>query len=169
MKQVKTPWGRVLHIRPIGSSVGGRLPSGFTIVELILACTIFPIIVIGIATSYNALKRSYTTARQLNEMYAVLSACPEIDRALEFTSLSTGTNCYPNNNFIVENTTSAAIVTYTPSLTVTDTASLGGSDPLSTIPDSKVVHIQVNFLPPANSNIPLQLRLLITRNGIGQL
>lgn len=143
--------------------------SGFTVVELILACVIFPIIVVGIATSYNAIKRSYTTARQLNEMYAVLSACPEIDRALEFNSLSTGTNCYPNNSFIVENVTSGQTVTYSPSLTVTETGDLSAGDPLTTIPDSKVVHIQVNFLPPATSNMPMQLRMLITRNGIGQL
>ncbi len=142
---------------------------GFTIVELVLACVIFPIIVVGIATAYNGIRHSYAVARQLNEIYAVLSACPEIDRALEFNSLSTGTNCYPNNSFVVEDISGGKFVTYSPALTVTDTSSLSGSDPLSAVPDSKAVHIQVNFLPPAASNTPLQLRLLITRNGIGQL
>ena len=142
---------------------------GFTIVELILACIIVPIVVIGIATAFNGIKHSYITARELNEMYAVLSACPEVDRALEFNSLSTGTNCYPNNSFVVENVTSGPSVTYSPTLTVTDTSALSAGDPLVSIPDSKVVEIQVNFLPPAASSSPLQLRMLITRNGIGQL
>ena len=148
---------------------GRRTQRGFTIVELILACVIFPIIVIGIATATSSIRRSYTTARQLNEMYAVLSACPEVDRALEFSSLSSTTNCYPNNTFLIEDVSSGGSINYSPSLTVTDTSALNSSDPLYNIPDSKVVNIQVNFLPPAASNAPLQLRMLITRNGIGQL
>lgn len=150
-------------VRKRGSS------DGFTIVDLALACVIFPIVVIAVATTYNGIRHSYAVARQLNEMYAVLSACPEVDRALEFTSLSSGTNCYPNNSFQVEDTASSNTVTYSPNLTITDTSSLPSSDPLYNIPDSKVVQISVNFLPPAKSNSPLQLRLLITRNGIGQL
>jgi Tfp pilus assembly protein PilE len=142
---------------------------GFTVVELLIACFIFPIIVVGIANAYQAIRTSYTTARQLNEMYAVLSACPEVDRALEFNSLSSTTNCYPNNTFLIEDSGSNRTISYSPSLTVVDTASLAATDPLKTIPDSKIVHIQVNFLPPAASNTPLQLRMLITRNGIGQL
>jgi len=154
------------HEKPVSHLETQR---GFTIVELVLACVIFPIVVVGIATAYNGIRSSYTTARQLNEMYAVLSACPEVDRALEFTSLSSGTNCYPNNNFVVENQSGSKAVTYSPTLTVTDTSALASSDPLKPIPDSKVVNIQVNFLPPAASNTPLELRMLITRNGIGQL
>ncbi|HSX30099.1 MAG TPA: hypothetical protein VLE73_06080 [Candidatus Saccharimonadales bacterium] len=142
---------------------------GFTIVELVLACVIFPIVVIGIATAYNSVRRSYSTARQLNEMYAVLSACPEVDRAVEFSSLSSTTNCYPNNTFLVEDSSSGRTISYAPSLTVTDTSALSGSDPLATIPDSKVVQIQVNFLKPNYSATPLKMRMLITRNGIGQL
>jgi hypothetical protein len=149
----------------------GRLEpeNGFSIVELILACVIFPIIVVGIATAYSGIKHSYTVARQLNEMYAVLSACPEVDRALEFNSLSTGTNCYPNNSFVVEDISGGKSITYSPTLTVTDTSALPSGDPLIPIPDSKVVNIQVNFLSPAAGTAPLQLRMLITRNGIGQL
>jgi prepilin-type N-terminal cleavage/methylation domain-containing protein len=143
--------------------------SGFTMIELIVACVIFPIVVVGIATAFNAIKHSYTIARQLNEIYTVLSACPEVDRALEFSSLSSATNCYPNNNFVVEDTTASNQVTYSPSLTVTDTTSLSSSDPLHTIPDSKVVDITVHFLPPADTTVPIQLRMLITRNGVGQL
>lgn len=143
--------------------------SGFTMVELLLACVIFPIVVIGIATAFSGIKHSYTIARQLNEIYTVLSACPEVDRALEFNSLTSATNCYPNNNFVVENVTSSDHVTYNPTLTVTDTSSLSSSDPLYNIPDSKVVSIQVNFLPPADTSAYMQLRMLITRNGIGQL
>lgn len=146
-----------------------RPDNGFTAVELVLACVIFPIIVIGIATAYNAIHRSYTTARQLNEIYAVLSACPEVDRALEYNSLSSTANCYPNNTFYVEDTETGKTINYSPSLTVTNTSALPGSDPLSAVPDSKVVQIQVGFLPPNSNATPLKLRMLITRNGIGQL
>jgi Tfp pilus assembly protein PilV len=144
-----------------------RAAGGFTAVELLAAAVVFPIIVIGIANSYNSLRRSYMTSRQLNEMYAVLSACPEIDRALEYSSLSSTTNCYPNNIFDVENS-SVGKITYAPNLTVTDTSSLSGSDPLRTIPDSKVINIRVGF-PEPSSAPDLQLKILITRNGIGQL
>jgi len=140
---------------------------GFTIVEIVAAMVLFPIIVIGLTTTYNALRRSYMTARQLNEIYAVLSACPEIDRALEFSSLTSSTNCYPNNTFQVENTTVTRNNVYTPTLAVTDTTALGGSDPLRNIPDSKVVDIDVG-IPRSNAQ-HFKLRMLITRNGIGQL
>lgn len=139
---------------------------GFTIVELILACAIFPILVIGISNAYDAVRKSYTISKQLNEVYAVLSACPEVDRALEYTSLASSTNCYPNNVFNAEGG-SGITITYTPVLTVTDTGSLPSGDPLKTIPDSKVINISVGY--PKSSAPPMQLRLLITRNGIGQL
>lgn len=140
---------------------------GYTAVELMVASVIFPIIVIGIANAFNALHSSYKTARQLNEMYAVLSACPEIDRALEFSSLSNASNCYPNNTFAVEHGR-GGIITYGPTVTVTDASALPSSDPLRTVPDSKVINIDVAF-PPPTSATNMQLRMLITRNGIGQL
>jgi len=142
------------------------LQNGFTIVELLLALVIFPIIVIGIANAFDAVGRSYKTARQLNEIYAVLSACPEIDRALEFNSLSSTTNCFPNNSFSTEGGTGGTI-TYSPTLTVTDTSALSNTDPLKTTPDSKVIDITVGF--PASTAPALQLKMLVTRNGIGQL
>ncbi len=67
--------------------------AGFGVVEFVLAMAIFPIIVAGLVSGYDAVRRSYTIAKQLNEMYAVLSACPEIDRALEYDSVSSATNC----------------------------------------------------------------------------
>ncbi len=141
--------------------------SGFTIVELALACLIFPIIVIGIANAYGGVRRSYTIARQFNEMYSVLSSCPEFDRALDYSSLSSATSCFPNNTVAAEGG-SGLTITYNPTLTVTDTASLGATDPLSTVPDSKVVDISLPFLKNTHSP-PLEVRMLITRNGIGQL
>ena len=99
-------------------------------------------------------------------MYAVLSACPEIDRALEYSTLSGSTNCFPNNTFQAEGG-SGITITYSPTVTVTDTPSLASGDPLRTVPDSKVIQITVPFLN--SSDPPLQLRMLITRNGIGQL
>jgi hypothetical protein len=100
-------------------------------------------------------------------MYTVLSACPELDRALEFNSLTSTNNCYPNNSFAKENGQTGTI-SYSPSLSVTDTSSLTSTDPLKTFPDSKVVNISVAFPAPNSSRPALQLRMLITRNGIGQ-
>lgn len=140
--------------------------AGFTIVELVLACVIFPIIVVGVTNAYNAVNQSYKIAKQYNEMYAVLSACPEVDRALEYTSLTSSTNCFPNNTFKAEGGSGNSL-SYSPTLTVTDTSSLSSSDPLKTVPDSKVIDVSVPFL--SSSAPALQMRLLITRNGIGQL
>ena len=140
---------------------------GFSLVELLIACIILPVVVAGVVTSFNAVRRTYSISRQLNEMYTVLSACPELDRALEFNSVTNTNNCYPNNSFAAENGGNATI-TYSPALTVTDTANLPASDPLKSIPDSKVISISVGFPNPGNSSPPMQLRMLITRNGIGQ-
>jgi prepilin-type N-terminal cleavage/methylation domain-containing protein len=140
---------------------------GFTILEILVAIIILPIVVAGVASATNSIRQSYALARQYNEIYTVLSACPELDRALEYNSLSSTTNCYPNNSFAKENGQSGTI-SYSPSLSVTDTASLGSTDPLKTVPDSKVVSISVNFPAPNASRPALQLRMLITRSGIGQ-
>ena len=140
---------------------------GFTIVEAILGCAVFGIMVITMINSLDSLRISYTTARQLNEIYTVLSACPEVDRALEFTSLSNTTNCYPNNAFPAEDG-GGGTITYSPTLTVTDATSLPSTDPLHTIPDSKVVDIQVGFPRPNQAAPNMELRMLITRNGIAQ-
>lgn len=140
---------------------------GFSILEVLIAMVILPIVVISLSSGYNAVRHSYTIARQLNEMYAVLSACPELDRAHDFGSLSSSNNCYPNNSFAAENNGSGTI-SYTPVLTVTDTTALPGSDPLSSVFDSKVISITVNYPAPITNRPPLQLRMLITRNGIGQ-
>lgn len=139
---------------------------GFSIAELIMAIVVFTIVVLGLSNAYIALKKSYTTARQLNEIYTVLSACPEIDRALEFNLLSDTSNCYPNNSFQAENNRNATI-TYQPTLTVNNTSELPVADPLRTIPDSKMLNISVGI--PDSAAPPLQLRMLITRNGVGQL
>ena len=98
-----------------------NVQSGFTIVELVIGLAIFPIIVIGIANAYEVLTNSYSVARQLNEIYAVISACPEVDRALEFDSVTSAVNCYPNNSFVAEGGGVARTVTYAPSLTVNPT------------------------------------------------
>jgi prepilin-type N-terminal cleavage/methylation domain-containing protein len=142
--------------------------TGFTAVEFMAAIVVMGIIVVGLVDVYNSIRGSYTTARQLNEIYTVLSACPEVDRALEFNSLTSTNNCYPNNSFGVENGGSGTI-TYNPTLTVTATSALPNTDPLQAVPDSKVVSISVGFPAPNASAPPLQLRMLITRNGIGQL
>lgn len=148
------------------SSVLPKSEAGFTAVEFLVAAVVFGILTIGLFNAYKSLLASYVTARQLNEIYTVLSACPEIDRALEFSALASTSNCTPNNTFRVEDA-SGGYISYTPSLTVTNTSALPGTDQLSTYSDSKVVDVKVGF--PNNSAKPMELRLLITRNGIGQL
>ncbi len=140
--------------------------AGFTSIEIILACVIFPLIVVGISNAFDSVRRSYTVAKQLNEIYAVLSACPEIDRALDYDSLTGTTNCYPNNTFQAEGGNGNTI-TYTPTVGVTNTSSLSNSDPLQQIPDSKVVDVSVSA--PKSNAPPFEVRMLVTRNGIGQL
>jgi prepilin-type N-terminal cleavage/methylation domain-containing protein len=147
-------------------SVLNKNQQGFTLVEIVIACVILPIIVVGISNTFDAVRKSYRITRQLNEIYTVLSACPEIDRALEFSSLTSGTNCYPNNAFAAEGG-SGNTLTYTPTLTVTDTSALSVGDPLRTIPDSKVVDVNVGYIQDTGG-APLRLRLLITRNGVAQ-
>jgi hypothetical protein len=139
--------------------------SGYTIVEMVLACAIFPLIVVGMSNGYDAIRRSYTISKQLNQMYAVLSACPEIDRALEYDSLNSTTNCFPNNTFAAEGG-GGGVITYSPTLTVTKTTDLPTGDPLKVIPDSKVINIDVGF--QHNTSNKLRLRMLITRGGVGQ-
>jgi prepilin-type N-terminal cleavage/methylation domain-containing protein len=138
---------------------------GFTMIEIVTACVIFPIIVVSTYSAFEAIKTEYTRARQFNEMYAVLSACPEIDRALDYDIVTGANNCYPNNTFYGEGG-GGAVFTYTPALTVTPTGSLPNTDPLQAVPDSKVIDITVSRLGSAAP--PMELRMLITRNGIGQ-
>lgn len=140
---------------------------GYTVVEFMVAAVVFGILVTGLFNAYRSMLRSYTLARQMNEIYTVLSACPEIDRALEFTSLTSTTNCAPNNEFMVEDAP-GGVISYSPTLTVTDSSALDGSDPLNAYADSKVVDVSVGL--PQSPTVPaMELRLLITRNGIGQL
>jgi len=139
---------------------------GFTIVEIATACVVFPMIVASTYTAFRALNTDYARARQYNDIYAVLSACPEIDRALDYDLVTGANNCYPNNTFYGENGGSA-IYQYTPNLTVTQTSSLPNTDPLQGVPDSKVIDINVSR--PNSNATSLELRMLITRNGIGQL
>lgn len=157
---VSTRTGVVTQIR--------QKPHGFSIIEALVGIVVFCILTLGLFGTYNAVQNSYATARQLNEMYTVLSACPEINRALDYTSLDTGTNCYPNNSFQTEHGVAGANIQYSPNLSVTETSDLPVADPLQGIPDSKVVKVTLNFLSPYSSFPPLELRLLITRNGVGQ-
>lgn len=145
--------------------IKNKVQAGFSIVEFVLACVIFPIIVGSLTAGYSSIRHTYTVSKQYNEMYAVLSACPEIDRALEYDSISSSNNCFPNNSFKAEGG-SGNIIIYTPTLSVTNSSALPNTDPLQAIPDSKVVDITVNF--QKNTGVPQELRMLITRNGIGQ-
>lgn len=140
--------------------------SGFTVVEVLIASAVFAILVIGLVSAYASVRKSYRISRQLNEIYTVLSACPEIDRALEFSSISSGTNCYPNNSFKAEGGGDSTIE-YEPTVTVTDTNNLPNGDPLKNVPDSKIIFVSTGYVLDVTDN-DLQLKLLITRNGVAQ-
>jgi prepilin-type N-terminal cleavage/methylation domain-containing protein len=139
---------------------------GFTLVEILIALIILPILVAGLAAAFQTLTKSYRISRQLNEMYAVLSACPELDRALDYAVLTNGTNCFPNNTFVSEGG-SGGTVTYNPTLSVTETQNLSVGDPLRSIPDSKVVQVSTGYRLDS-AGTPLTLKLLVTRNGVAQ-
>lgn len=140
---------------------------GFSSVEFLIAAVVFGILTTGLFNAYISMRHSYETARQLSEMYTVLSACPEIDRALEFNSLEDTANCSPNNAFVREDGR-AGTRSYTPKLDVTLTTdpSIPSDDPLKNVPDSKIVNVSVGF--QNKTTRPMELRMLITRNGVGQ-
>lgn len=139
--------------------------NGFSIIEIILAAVIFPIIVVGLYNATMAVNRSYAVARQYNEIYSVLSACPELDRALEFNSITEENNCFPNNVFEIEDGSSGTIE-YEPDLTIEDTEDLSSDDDLSDISDAKVITISVDM--PHITAPPVDVKLLVARNGLGQ-
>lgn len=138
---------------------------GFSIVEVLLVAIIIAILSTSLLGAFQSLSQTYALTRQLNEIYAVLSSCPEIDRALQFDSISGATNCFPNNVFQGEGLT-ASKISYTPTLTVLNTTALSTSDPLKGIPDSKVVDVSTTL--PNDSSATWRVRLLVTRGGIGQ-
>lgn len=141
------------------------IQQGFTLIEVIVSAVIIAITSTSILGAYSYLSQTYALTRQLNEVYAVLSSCPEIDRALQYENISGTTNCFPNNIFQGEGV-STSTITYTPSLSVTNTAALSASDPLHNVADSKVVDISTSL--PNAPHSTYRVRLLITRNGIGQ-
>lgn len=157
MKHIKRFWGDY------------KMPAerrGFTIAEIVVATIILPLLLVAISQIFNLIRTQYGYARQYNEVYAVLSACPELDRALQYDIINGTTNCFPNNVFDAEGG-STATINYAPNLTVTDTTSLPVADPLQTVPDSKVVDLSLD-INQNNNTVPMKLRLLVTRSGIGQ-
>ena len=143
-----------------------RLQNGFTVAEVLISVVVFSIMAVAMAEGFTAADNVYTRTRQLYDIYTVLSACPEIDRALQYEQVTGSAQCFPNNTFDKEGGYSGTI-SYSPSLTVTDTANLPNGDALKSVPNGKVVEVQVNYLNPVNN--PWDIRLLISRNGIGQL
>ncbi len=137
--------------------------SGFSIVEIIIGIVLMGIVLGGIATSFDWLYKDYARSRELNEIYAALSGCPEIDRAMQYESIIS-TNCSPNDTFDSETSGGNNNISYVTSSTPILTTALATSDPAYNIPDSKVV--DVNVTP--KSGQPWKIRLLISRNGIGQ-
>jgi prepilin-type N-terminal cleavage/methylation domain-containing protein len=143
-----------------------RLQKGFTVAEVLISIVVFSIMAIAMAQGFTAVDNVYTRTRQLYEIYTVLSACPEIDRALQYEQVTGSVQCFPNNTFVKEGGHSGNL-TYSPTLTVTNTADLPNGDALKSIPNAKVVEVKVDYLSPINK--PWDIRLLISRNGIGQL
>lgn len=137
--------------------------TGFSIVEIVIGIALIGMITIGVAQAFDWLVKDYAYSRELNEIYAALSGCPEIDRAMQYESI-TSTNCSPNDQFDAETATGSNDITYVTSSVPSLTSSLPASDPVRNIPDSKVVDVTVN----PQSGSPWKIRLLISRNGIGQ-
>lgn len=121
------------------------------------------IIIGGVAQAFDWLFKDYARSRALNEIYAALSGCPEIDRAMQYESIIS-TNCSPNDTFDAEIATGNNDINYVTSSAPVLTSALAPSDPAYGIPDSKVVDVTVT--PDTGS--PWKIRLLISRNGIGQ-
>ncbi len=141
---------------------------GFSVVEILIVTVIISTLFIGISQAFQNVARTYTLTRQLNEMYAVLSSCPEVDRALDYTAIVGATNCFPNNVFRGEGP-GGATITYLPTLAVLSTTApttLPVSDPLYGTYDSKVIDVSVGR--PGSNDLPWRIRLLVTRNGIAQ-
>jgi type II secretory pathway pseudopilin PulG len=139
---------------------------GFTVAEVLISIVVFSIMAVAMAQGFTAAANVYARTRQLYEIYTVLSACPEIDRALQYEQVTGSVQCFPNNTFDKEGGYSGTL-SYNPSLTVTNTENLPSGDALKSIPGAKVVEVKVDYLNPINN--PWDIRLLISRNGIGQL
>ena len=107
--------------------------------------------------------KDYARGRELNEIYSALSGCPEIDRAMQYESI-TSTNCSPNDKFDAETANGSNDITYQTSSAPVLTSALATTDPAYGIPDSKVVDVTVT--PKVGQQ--WKIRLLISRNGIGQ-
>lgn len=137
--------------------------AGFSIVEIIIGIVLMGIIIVGVATAFDWLFKDYARSRELNEIYAALSGCPEIDRAMQYESIIS-TNCSPNDTFDSETAAGNNNIAYTTSSTPILTSALATSDPAYNIPDSKVVDVIVT----PKTGQPWKIRLLISRNGIGQ-
>lgn len=136
---------------------------GFSIVEIIVGVVMLGIIIGGVALAFDWLMRDYAKSRELNEVYAALSGCPEIDRAMQYESIIS-TNCSPNDTFDAEKANGNNDITYATSSAPVLTSALPPSDPAYNIPDSKVVDVTVT----QKNGKPMKIRLLISRNGIGQ-
>jgi prepilin-type N-terminal cleavage/methylation domain-containing protein len=139
---------------------------GFTVAEVLISIVVFSIMAVAMSEGFTAAANVYARTRQYYEIYTVLSACPEIDRALQYDQITGAVQCFPNNTFTKEGGYSGTL-SYSPTLTVTNTSSLPAGDPLQSVPNSKVVEVKVDYLNPSNK--PWDIRLLISRNGIGQL
>lgn len=139
------------------------LEAGFSIVEIVIGIVVMGFVIGGVAVAFDWLFKDYARSRELNEIYAALSGCPEIDRAMQYESIIS-TNCSPNDTFDAETATGNNDITYVTSSTPVLTSALATSDPAYGIPDSKVVDVTVT---PKNG-APWKIRLLISRNGIGQ-
>lgn len=137
--------------------------SGFSIVEIVIGIVLLGIVIGGVAQAFDWLFKDYARSRELNEIYAALSGCPEIDRAMQYESI-TSTNCSPNDTFDAETSTGNNDITYVTSSAPVLTSSLAADDPAYNIPDSKVVDVTVT----PKTGKPWKIRLLISRNGIGQ-
>lgn len=137
--------------------------SGFTVVEVLVAIVVLGIMITGVALGFQWLIGDYAKSREYNEIYAALSGCPEIDRAMQYESI-VSTNCSPNDTFDSETASGNNDIAYNTSSIPQLTSSLNSADPVYNVPNAKVIDVVVT---PKKGHV-WKIRLLVSRNGIGQ-
>ena len=143
--------------------MNGQKQGGFTIVEIVIGIVLIGIIAGGVAQAFDWLIRDSARSRETNEIYAALSGCPEVDRAMQYESI-VSTNCSPNDTFDAEIQGGNNEISYATSSIPVLTSSLNSADPVYNVPDAKVIDVTVT----PKSGHPWKIRLLVSRNGIGQ-
>lgn len=136
---------------------------GFTIVELLVGILVFGVVAVAAWQTAVVLRSNYAQTRQLNDITTAMLTFPELNRGLRYESI-TNEQYVADINLRAEGA-GGGIINYKPTVTVRDSSQVPET---STIPDSKVVDVEIPYRTSSGTTQPHRLRLLIARNGIGQ-